>query len=416
MSPEAQSLPQQFLLHGELIAEGSSVIRKRRGFRAAAAAIVARFGNLLLAGLQTRFASLEAQQDVLFETLAAEGQAGFDSLAANLRSLQAAQQRVASSLDRHRVEELAASGRLIQKIDALESGQSEFDDRLQRSAAAQGQYLAQIQAELPKLAGQIVSIPPPKPVFPVGDRLLATEINGFPMLLPAEDVRLSTYLAIRGNLDPGMVQFFSRVIQPGMTFVDVGANIGIHTLVAASRVRESGMVHSFEPTPRTCEILRTNVLINGYSGRVKIHELALTDKRGGARLWTGDVCGHNTLFGSEQDSRPSIEVETLSLDEALAAVPSIDFVKIDAEGAEPFILRGMRQILSKFPRLQLAIEFAPVWLEAAGLHPCDFIDEILGMGFNIDQIDDITGETAPVSRESMLRSESMNLHLRPITT
>ncbi len=201
-----------------------------------------------------------------------------------------------------------------------------------------------------------------------------------------------------------------------MTFVDVGANIGIHTLLAASRVQESGLVHSFEPTPRTCEILRTNVVVNGYSGRVRIHELALTDKRGAAKLWIGDVCGHNTLFGKERDPRRSIEVETLSLDEVLAGVPSIDFVKVDAEGAEPFILRGMRQILSRCPRLQLAVEFAPVWLEAAGLHPSDFLDEIHGMGFSIERIDDITGETAPVSLDTMLHTESMNLHLRPMAT
>ncbi len=236
------------------------------------------------------------------------------------------------------------------------------------------------------------------------------------MLLPAEDVRLTTYLAIRGNIDPGMVQFLSRAVRPGMTFVDVGANIGIHTLIAAFRVEHSGTVHSFEPTPRTCEVLRTNVVLNGYSGRVQIHELALTDKRGAAKLWTGAVCGHNTLFGNAQDPRPTIEVKTLSLDEALSNVDSIDFVKIDAEGAEPFILRGMRRIRSRCPRLQLAIELAPVWLEAAGLHPSDFVDEIAGMGFNIERIDDISGETAPVSREAMLHTESMNLHLRPVTT
>src|SRR6185437_1442837 len=448
LSQEAQRLPRQFLFNGRLVTETSGVLKRRRGFREVVAGIMARFGSVLLPGTQARLTSIENQitrqiaaieetsgisvpelleplkseQVAIREELATLGRLSsemdqprtrldtlarkfeaIESLQADLRRLIASQERVASELNYNRAEAWAAFGRFGQKIESMESHQTSVDERLQRLDSRFDQLGEQINTNL-------------KPVFPVGDRLLATVINGFLMLLPADDVRLAAYMAICGNLDPGMIRFLSRILQPGMTFVDVGANIGTHTLTAASRVQDSGRVYSFEPTPRTCGILRTNVTINGFTGRVVIQELAVSDKRGSAKLWTGDVCGHNTLFGNEQDPRPAITVSTISLDEALAAVPVIDFVKIDAEGAEPFILRGMRQILSRRPKLQLALEFAPVWLEAAGFRPADFLDEMLGLGFIIEQIDDVTGETVIINREKILHAESVNLYLHSNAT
>jgi len=450
LSQEAQRLPRQFLFNGRLITENFEVLKRRRGFREVAAGMMARFGSVLLSGTQARLTSIEnqitRQMEAIEETseisvpellgpikseqvairgeLAVLGRLSseldqhrsrLDTLArkfeaieplqADLRRLTASQERVASTLNYNRAEAWAAFGRFGQKIESMESHQTSVNEHLQR-----------LDSRFDQLGEQINAIPTLKPVFPVGDRLLATVINGFTMLLPADDVQLSVCMLIYGAVDIGMTRFLSRILQPGMTFVDVGANIGTHTLTAASRVQDSGHVYSFEPTPRTCGILSTNVTINGFTGRVVIQELAVSDKRGSAKLWTGDVCGHNTLFGNEQDPRPAITVSTISLDEALAAVPVIDFVKIDAEGAEPFILRGMREILSRRPKLQLALEFAPVWLEAAGFRPADFLDEMLGLGFIIEQIDDVTGETVIINREKILHAESVNLYLHSNAT
>ncbi len=134
MSPEAQSGWRQFLLNGRLIAEGSGVISRRRGFRDLVAAMIARCANLLLSGLQPRFASIESRQDVLVETLAAIEERTGDALSSALdrhaaqvgvefKSAEAARQRLESSLNRQRAEDVAATS------------------RLQRSAAAQSQQL-----------------------------------------------------------------------------------------------------------------------------------------------------------------------------------------------------------------------------------------------------------------------------------
>ena len=196
-----------------------------------------------------------------------------------------------------------------------------------------------------------------------------------------------------------------------MSVVDVGANIGIYTLHAARAVGDTGSVFSFEPTPRTFGILQGNVDANGFSARVDLRSAAVLDERSTMPLYVQEVrCGLNSLYGP--DGGQSVLVETVSLDEALSGVPSIDLIKIDAEGAEPRILRGMRHIIATNPGLQIFVEFAPSLLLRAGTQPADFLDELLAWGFDIQVVDDLSGELLPLQRDSLLSAFSVNLSLR----
>jgi len=251
----------------------------------------------------------------------------------------------------------------------------------------------------------------PRTAVPVGDRLVVTRVHGYAMLMPAEDVLLASCLTIEGSVDAGMVAFLSRIVKPGMTFIDVGAHIGIHTIIAASRVGDKGTVYSFEPAPRTFGVLKTNVILNNLAHRVRLYEQAVSDTSGVARLLVTPTSGHNSLYGSEDQADAVLEVSTVALDETLAHVPSIDIVKIDAEGAEPAILRGMKQLIVKHPHMRLIIEFAPSLLERAGIAPAAFAGELKDMGFTPRRIDDISGELTPVSTEALLATFSSNLLL-----
>jgi FkbM family methyltransferase len=196
-----------------------------------------------------------------------------------------------------------------------------------------------------------------------------------------------------------------------MTFVDVGAHIGIHTLGAASRVGDTGRVYSFEPAPRMFEILSTNVVLNGFSGRVIAERKAISSATGAANLLIKKQTGHNTLFGPPEESDTVVEVSTITLDSALTALPAIDIVKVDAEGAEPAVLQGMQRLLATYPSMRLVIEFAPGLLRRAGIEPLDFAAEIGRLGFRIQRIDDMTGELASTSAEELVSIESSNILL-----
>jgi FkbM family methyltransferase len=251
------------------------------------------------------------------------------------------------------------------------------------------------------------------PLFPVlaGHDVFVMKVDDFILAVPREDWPHAACYAYWGTVERGLGQTFRESLRPGMTVVDVGANIGIYTLHAARVVGDTGKVFSFEPTPRTFGILQGNVDANGFNARADLRCTAVLDKRSTMPFYVQDVrCGLNSLYGP-QGGR-SVMVETVSLDEALADVASIDLVKIDAEGSEPRIFRGMRRIVEANPALQMFVEFAPSLLLRAGTQPSDFLDELLAWGFDIQVVDDLSGELLPLERNSLLTAVSVNLSLR----
>ena len=250
-----------------------------------------------------------------------------------------------------------------------------------------------------------------KPIVTAGNDVVITKVEGFLMALPGEDIALIAYLTFYGSLELGQTKTFRSRVKAGMVVVDIGASVGIYTLIAASLVGESGKVYSFEPTPRTFDLLTKNIEMNGFSKIVDAKRIAVTDRNGKGTLSIYKDClGHNTLFQNPGD-QDLLEVETTCLDTALGAERKIDIVKIDAEGAEPYILRGMKNLIKQNPQMNIFMEFAPVHIHRAGINVEDFINEIHEYGFNFQRIDDLTGELHPVSRKELLESYSFNLLL-----
>ena len=89
----------------------------------------------------------------------------------------------------------------------------------------------------------------------------------------------------------------------------------------------------------------------------------------------------------------------------------MDVVKIDAEGAEPLILRGMRGVIARSPGIRIILEFAPVHLKRAGVEPGSFADEITDMGLTYALIDSVSGETKPLSKNELQSLTGANILL-----
>lgn len=129
-----------------------------------------------------------------------------------------------------------------------------------------------------------------------------------------------------------------RRIAPGKTFVDVGANKGYFSLLAA---RQGAQVISFEPLPGNVDALRRSVARNGFP--VTVHPIAIADKPHVATLYLGAKSGWNTISsGQPGRDRGTIEVEVDCLDNR---VESFDVLKIDVEGAEDRVLAGATRLL-----------------------------------------------------------------------
>ncbi len=250
------------------------------------------------------------------------------------------------------------------------------------------------------------------PVIQAGN-VLATEVHGFIVGVPAAEWRMAAYLSLRGPLEPGLTRLFERLVRPGMIVADVGANVGFYTLLAARLLAGVGKVYSFEPAPATFAILGDNIQVNGFleSGIIDHRQQAVSAVPGTARLFVfADNSGHNTLFWPDAGAA-HVDVPAVSLDQVFAEAPKLDFVKIDAEGAEPAILAGMRKTIGANPGIRIVIEFGPGHLHRAGRPPAEFLAELGELGLSIQRIDEVTGDLHPASSAELLSCFSANLLL-----
>lgn len=235
------------------------------------------------------------------------------------------------------------------------------------------------------------------------------QVGQFLMGIPSEEWRLAMYLSRYGAFEKGTELLFSKTIQKGMTVLDVGANLGIYTLHALSK---DCIVYSFEPTPRTFRLLQENVRVNGFaeSGKAHLIQAAVGQNTGTCRFATyDDVCGHNSIYGLSKEDAEVIEVPMVSLDERFAPGTKIDVIKIDVEGAERLVFRGMARILQENPQIKIFMEFAPEHLLRAGVDPKEMLDYLSSKGLSYCAINENNGEIDTYSVDELVKVVSVNL-------
>ncbi len=162
---------------------------------------------------------------------------------------------------------------------------------------------------------------------------------------PTDNVMTPTILVI-GNWETAETAWFLRTVKPGDTIVDAGANFGYYTLIGSRLVGDKGKVYAFEPEPTNFELLQKNVRLNGLTN-VVLEQKALSNRKGTLKLFIADQNkGDHRIYQPEGESRRSIDVEAVRLDEYFKDHKrGIDFLKSDTQGAEGVILEGMTGLL-----------------------------------------------------------------------
>jgi len=141
----------------------------------------------------------------------------------------------------------------------------------------------------------------------------------------------------------------AEALRPGHVFFDIGANVGFFSLVAARLVGPSGCVYAFEPVARIARCVEAHAVRNRYPW-IHVVEAAVGDVPGTAPLFLSEHPGGATLSpGDAEDTSASVSISVVSIDSLVAtgAVPAPDVVKIDVEGAELDVLRGMVETLDR---------------------------------------------------------------------
>jgi FkbM family methyltransferase len=189
-----------------------------------------------------------------------------------------------------------------------------------------------------------LSVTLPKILLPssesVGKHVLKT-IHGVKMLIdPSLDQGVELSLFETGTYEKGTIQFLEEYLKPGHRFLDIGANIGLMSVIASKLVGEKGVVYAVEANPGTVPILQTNIDLNNCKN-IELLPIALSDVQGTALLFENwEVNRGGASLISQGDNQQGVEVKMERLDDLFDENTTIDLVKIDVEGFEPQVIRG----------------------------------------------------------------------------
>jgi FkbM family methyltransferase len=221
---------------------------------------------------------------------------------------------------------------------------------------------------------------------------MPSELGGYQFLCDLSDP-LMREVCLTGRYEPQETALLQRLLAGGMTAVDVGANWGYFTLVAAHLVGPSGSVVTVEADPRAQHTLAWNVSRNGLAS-VRVVAAAAADRAGTLSFAAyGTEQDNGANFGLVQTSSASgsrrFEVASKPLDQILdeAQVERVDLLKMDIEGGEARAIPGLARRLSAGLVDRLVLELHPAYLREQGSSTREVIERLSGYGYRAWHID-----------------------------
>lgn len=188
------------------------------------------------------------------------------------------------------------------------------------------------------------------------------------------------------DADDRLTRHFIRLLRPGDCVLDVGANLGYYTLVAARLVGPTGCVHAFEASPAVFPWLAANAALNPKA-KIRVYPVAVTDRCGQVRFYTAsaDRTGYSSIRDLGPRTASLTVVPSISLDSMLGILPPTRLVKIDVEGAELLVLQGMRRLIER-DRPFLICELSEQYLRELGASARQQCDLLTGCGYRLYRI------------------------------
>jgi FkbM family methyltransferase len=282
-----------------------------------------------------------------------------------------------------------------------------------RSAPAWVRLAASVISQLPvgryRAMNRLCRKPPPAFLM-----RLPEELGGYLFHCDLRD-GISREVCFTGHYEPQVTALVRAILKPGMNFVDVGANWGYFTLLAANLVGPGGRVLGLEPDPRLFKILQENVRRSELD-QVTVLPLAAADKAGVLTLAGYDEreenFGLSRIIAKSSDSQLTFQVSADTLDHVFAEheMTAIDLLKMDIEGAEVFAFAGLIDSLAARRVKRLLLELHPRQLAEHGSHASAIIKQLHEAGYRAWTIDH---SPAALRRAAYGGGESTNAWLHP---
>jgi FkbM family methyltransferase len=208
------------------------------------------------------------------------------------------------------------------------------------------------------------------------------------------------------------------MLSPGMVFVDAGANVGEYTMKGALRVGGEGEVHAFEPVPSSYASLVRNVTSNNLLAPIRLNMMALWNQRGVVELRLASTKEGNSgayTIGNCATVVDSISSPAIRLDDYVASsrVNRVDFLKVDVEGAELFVLQGSKETLSRW-RPTMLLEINRVACQGLLYQPEEIWDFLRPFGYRIWAVGGGPDKCRPLKDLSNVNYENVFFHINDL--
>lgn len=239
------------------------------------------------------------------------------------------------------------------------------------------------------------------------DNLSRLDLDGFALWIDLDDPSVSAVIRHEHGWEGHVSDALSEALRPGSTFIDVGANVGFHTFLAASIVGHGGSVTAIEPSSENCRLLQMSKAEN-KAEHVTILPFAL-DRTPGIRYLASHL---GTNAGLIPDTRKHLidgrgtPVYATTLDDV--APPKVDVVKIDVEGAEFRVLEGGLRTVER-DRPLIIMEFSCEMSErTSGVDPGQALQSVLDLGYQLFVLDRESHERVPFASAAKLLADWNN--------
>jgi FkbM family methyltransferase len=236
----------------------------------------------------------------------------------------------------------------------------------------------------------------------LGDQMVLCRVLGkYLMYADAQETGITPHLAMDGYWESWITCALARTVRPGWHCLDVGANHGYYTLVMADGAGPEGRIMPIEPTPKLAELLRQTLDVNGFP-HVEVLQKAASD--GDGKTLQLVIPAHRSLNAhlveSVAPTEDSVAVESVTIDAITRDWPRVDLIKIDVEGAEESVWRGMEQTISRNREVIVVLELNVDRYE----DPRRFLGTIESAGFVLRYIH-IDAEVKDVTIDELLRQQ-----------
>ncbi|MBC7905495.1 MAG: FkbM family methyltransferase [Rhodospirillaceae bacterium] len=184
----------------------------------------------------------------------------------------------------------------------------------------------------------------------LGKRFLERKIHSYRLLLDLEDAGISRSLILFGTREVDHKIILEKVLKPGMSVLDIGANIGYYVLMELDLIGPQGRMVAVEPSPTNIELLKRNIALNGYAD-IPVVAGAISDKPGEREFFLAHQSNLNTFHttgtGAKHLSGKTLDVHTYTVPELVAQYGAPDLIRMDVEGHEVEIFNGMLDAVEK---------------------------------------------------------------------